>query len=165
MRLFALSVVIAVSFAFAGTALADTDTTPPNITKLKLSNTVFKVGKTNTALITKAKQKAPTGTTIKFTLTESTYIAIGVFRALPGRTVGKDCVKETQDNKRHKKCMRPLLINTMQRIGHPGPNAIPFSGVLDGKTLKVGAYGFGVVASDVAGNSSKPKTRNFSIVK
>ena len=53
----------------------------------------------------------------------------------------------------------------MQRIGKPGPNAIPFSGRLDGKKLKTGAYAFGIVVSDVAGNQTPIVTKSFSIIK
>ncbi|MGH2959545.1 MAG: hypothetical protein ACRDKE_08050, partial [Solirubrobacterales bacterium] len=84
MRTFALSVITALFFAAAGTALAadEPDTTAPKVTSLSLTNKIFKVGTKNTLLITKAKKKkAPTGTVIKFTLEENAYVAIAVFKA------------------------------------------------------------------------------------
>jgi ubiquitin len=167
MRTFALSVFTAVLLIVPSLALAaDPDTTPPKATDLKLSNKIFKVGTKNTALITRAKKKkAPTGTTIKFVLEENSYVAIAVFKAVKGKTVGSQCVKPTEELKKAKDCVRPSYIKTMQRIGKPGPNAIPFSGKLDGDTLKPGAYGFGIIFSDVLGNQSKLATRSFTIVK
>jgi hypothetical protein len=175
MRKFALSVLTtAITFCFvvAGSAFAadPADTTPPSIKNIKVTNKIFKVGTKNTALITqlstaKKKKKVPVGTKIKFDLVENAYIAIAVFKAVEGRTVNKDCVKPTAENKDAKKCARPVFINTMQRIGKPGPNAINFTGKLDGTTLKPGAYGFGVIATDVAGNSTPIALKNFIIVK
>lgn len=169
MRKFALSVLTLIAFCFAvtGSAFADADTTPPKVTNLKLSNKVFKVGKKNTALITQAKKqkKTPIGTKILFDLDANAYLAIAVFKAVEGRTVGADCVKPTAENKDAKVCVRPVWINTMQRIGKPGPNAISFSGILDGKKLKSGAYAFGIIATDEAGNATPLVQRSFSITK
>jgi hypothetical protein len=53
----------------------------------------------------------------------------------------------------------------MQRIGKPGPNSISFTGKLDGKRLKTGSYAFGVLATDVAGNSTKMVNKSFIIIK
>jgi hypothetical protein len=53
----------------------------------------------------------------------------------------------------------------MQRIGKPGPNSIPFSGVLNGKKLKSGAYAFGIIATDEAGNATPLVQRSFKIAK
>lgn len=164
MRTFALSVVTAMFFAAAGTALAEEpDTTAPKVTSLSLTNKIFKVGTKNTALIT--KQKAPTGTVIKFTLEENAYVAIAVFKAKEGRVQGTECVKPTEELEKAKECVRPVFLKTMQRIGKPGPNRIGFSGKLDGQTLKTGAYGFGIVVSDVVGNATPLMTRSFKIVK
>jgi hypothetical protein len=169
MRKSALSVFILIAFCFAVTssAFADADVTPPNVTKLHLSNKIFKVGKKNTLLITKSskKKKTPTGTTILFNLDTNSYLAIGVYKAVEGRSVGTECLKPDDTNKDAKKCVRPVLINTMQRIGQPGLNKIAFSGTLDGKKLKTGAYAFGILATDEAGNSGKIMTRSFIVVK
>lgn len=167
MRTFALSVVTAMFFAAAGTALAadEPDTTAPKITSLSLTNKIFKVGTKNTALITKTKTKAPTGTVIKFTLEENAYVAIAVFKAKEGREQGTECVKPTKELEKAKKCVRPVIMKTMQRIGKPGPNRIGFSGKLDGQVLKTGAYAFGIVVSDVVGNATPLIQKSFTIVK
>lgn len=167
MRTLALSVVTTLFFALAGTALAaEPDVTPPEITNLKLTNKIFKVGTKNTALITKAKKKkTPTGTVIKFDLVENAYVAIAVFKAKEGRTVGSECLKPTPELEDAKECVRPVYMKTMQRIGKPGPNRIGFSGKIDGDRLKPGAYGFGIVVSDVLGNSTPIVTRSFIVVK
>ncbi|MBJ7355108.1 MAG: hypothetical protein JHC98_09800 [Thermoleophilaceae bacterium] len=176
MRKFALSVLTtATTFCLvvAGSAFGavdPADKTPPTISNIKVTNKIFKVGTKNTALITNVtsaakKKKAPIGTKIKFDLLENAYIAIAVFKAVEGRTQGKDCVKPTPELENAKKCARPVFINTMQRIGKPGPNSISFSGRLDGKKLKPGAYGFGVIATDESGNSTPIVLKNFIIVK
>lgn len=169
MRTLALSVVTAMFFAAAaGTALAadEPDTTAPKVTSLSLTHKIFKVGTKNTALITKAKKKkAPTGTVIKFTLEENAYVAIAVFKAKEGRTQGEECVKPTPELEKAKKCVRPVFLKTMERIGKPGPNRIGFSGKLDGQKLKTGAYAFGIVVSDVVGNATPLMMKSFTIVK
>ena len=167
MRKFALSVLTLIAFclAVAGSAFAEADTTPPKVTKLHLSNKIFKLGTKNTALITKKQRKTPTGTKILFDLDTNAYIIIGVYKAVEGRTDGTDCVKKTEENKDAKKCVRPVLINTMQRIGKPGPNSIAFSGILDGKKLHTGAYAFGIIVGDEFGNANPLVMRSFIIVK
>jgi len=175
MRTLALSVVTTLFFALAGTALAaEPDVTAPKVSKLTLTNKIFKVGSKNTALITQAKatakkkkkkKKTPTGTTIKFELEENAYVAIAIFKAKEGRTVDGECVKPTPELEGAKKCARPVYMKTMQRIGKPGLNRIGFSGKLDGDKLKTGAYAFGIVVSDVLGNSTPLVTRSFIVVK
>lgn len=167
MRTVALTVFTTLCLAVTGTAFAADapDTEAPELNNLTVTNKIFKVGDKNTALITKAKKKkVPVGTKIKFDLIESAYISIGVYKALEGRTVGTDCVKPDDTNKDAKKCVRPVYINTIQRIGKPGPNAITFTGKLDGKKLKTGAYAFGIIATDEAKNSTKIVLKNFIIV-
>jgi hypothetical protein len=88
-----------------------------------------------------------------------------VFKAKEGRTVGSECLKPTPELEEAKKCVRPVYMKTMQRIGKPGPNRIGFSGKLDGDRLKPGAYGFGIVVSDVLGNATPIVTRSFIVVK
>jgi hypothetical protein len=172
MRKFALSVLTTAIFclAVAGPAFAEPDTTMPKITNLELTNTIFKIGTKNTALITQAttakkKKKTPVGTKINFNLDANAYLAIAVFKAAEGRQSGTDCVKVTAENKGEKKCVRPVFINTMQRIGKPGPNSIAFSGIIDGKKLKSGAYAFGIIATDEAGNATPLIQKSFKIVK
>ncbi|MBJ7458230.1 MAG: hypothetical protein JHD02_03480 [Thermoleophilaceae bacterium] len=167
MRTFALSVITALFLAAAATATAETDVTAPELSDVRLTNKIFKVGAKNTVLLTQAKKKrkTPTGTTIKFNLEENAYVAIAVFRAAAGREQGTDCVKPTPELENAKTCVRPVFLKTMERIGRPGPNAIGFSGRLDGQKLKVGAYAFGIIVSDLAGNQSPLLSKYFFIVK
>jgi hypothetical protein len=173
MRKFALSVLTTAIFCLALTVPAfaeDPDTTPPVVTELKLTNKIFKLGTKNTPLVKTTatkKKKVPVGTKIQFTLDGAAYMIIGVFKALEGRQVGLECIKVTPENKADKKnkCVRPVLINTMQRVGRKGANSIYFSGILDGKKLSTGSYAFGVIASDQAGNQTPLVQKSFDIVK
>lgn len=88
-----------------------------------------------------------------------------MFKAVEGREQGADCVKPTPELEKAKVCVRPVYLKTMERIGKPGPNSISFSGRLDGQKLKSGAYAFGIVASDVAGNATPLISKSFSITK
>ncbi|MBI2691620.1 MAG: hypothetical protein HYX29_06740 [Solirubrobacterales bacterium] len=74
-------------------------------------------------------------------------------------------MKPTDESKYAYKCVRPVFLKTMQRIGKPGPNRVGFSGKLDGQTLKTGAYAFGIVVSDVVRNATPLMTKSFKIVK
>lgn len=150
----------------SGVEVPNTDAIPPAITKLKLTNSKFRVGTKKTALVAK-KKKAPTGTTISYTLSEIATASIAVQKATAGRKSGKTCVKPTAKLKKAKakKCTRYVTLKSLTRLQLAGTNKVAFSGRIDKTKLKVGKYRFSITAQDGKGNISAPTKKSFAIVK
>lgn len=152
----------------SGVEAPNTDITPPAITKLKLTNTKFKVGTKKTALVAKKKKKkTPAGTTLSYTLSEIATASIAVQKAAAGRKIGTACVKPTSKLKKAKakKCTRYVVIKTLTRLQLAGANKVSFSGRIGKTKLKVGKYRFLITAQDANGNVSAPTKKSFTIVK
>lgn len=139
------------------------DTIAPAITKLKLTNKTFKRGAKKTALIAK---KTPTGTTIKFSLSEAATVKVFVQKPRSGRVSGKNCVAPTKKLKKAKKCTRWSNYTTLlRRAGKAGSNSVSFTGRFGSIKLSAGRYRFALYAEDAAGNvTPKPSTARFSVV-
>ena len=83
-----------------------------------------------------------------------------VERRLPGRKVGKRCVKQTKANRTKKKCSRFKPVKgSFTHSGQAGANSFKFSGRLNGKALKPGRYRL------VGKTGSVSKAASFRIVK
>jgi hypothetical protein len=106
------------------------------------------------------KAKAPIGTTVTYSLSAAGTVEFGVERKLPGRKVGKRCVKQTRANRTRKKCplFKPVK-GGFTHSGQAGPNRFKFSGRLNGKALKPGSYKL------VGKTGSMSKTASFRTVR
>lgn len=151
----------------SGVEVPNTDTAPPALTNVKLTNTRFRVGTKKTALVAKTRKKAPRGTTLSYTLSEIATASIAVQKATAGRKSGGACVKPTSKLKKAKakKCTRYVVIKTLTRLQLAGTNKVSFSGRIDKTKLKVGKYRFSITAQDAKGNTSAPVKKSFTIVK
>lgn len=86
-------------------------------------------------------------------------------RALKGRKKGKKCVAPNRRNRRARRCTRyRLLKGPIAHIAKPGLNSFRFTGRLRGRKLRPGRYRLVMVATDAAGNRSKPKRAPFRVV-
>ena len=142
------------------------DSTAPAFTKLKLTNTTFKVGTKKTALVAKTKKKpAKTGTTLSYTLSENATASIAVQKAVAGRKSGKSCVKPTAKLKKAKKCTRYATVKTLTRLQLAGANKVAFSGRIGNTKLKPGKYRFSITGTDARGNTSLAVKKSFRIVQ
>jgi len=108
----------------------------------------------------KKKARAPIGAQVTYTLSAAAMGTFSVERRLPGRKVGKRCVKQTKANRTKKKCSRfKSMKGSFTHSGQAGTNSFKFSGRLTGKALKPGSY-------RLVGNAgSVSKTASFRIVK
>ncbi len=139
------------------------DTTPPVITGAKPTPKAFRVGTAITALAASAApRRAPKGTALKLTLSERATLQLLVVRTQRGRRVKGKC---TVGAKKGARCTRRTTKATLTRALPAGAASIPFSGRLKAGRLPVGTYEFALVATDSAGNRSKPVTVAFSIVR
>jgi Tol biopolymer transport system component len=136
----------------------------PKLTKVKLTNKKFAVGKKPTAKVS-AKKKAKKGTKIKFTLNTTASVTFRIERKVPGRKKGKKCVKVTKKNKAKKKCSRFVKAGKLVRKGQKkGARTVVFSGRIGKKKLKPGKYRVAMTAYNKSG-ASKKVIRPFTIVK
>ena len=134
---------------------------PGEIQSLAVAPKAFKPVNAGGAILSaKKKKKAPVSTTVKYTLSAAATVAFSVERKLPGRKVGKRCVKQTRANRTKKRCSRFKAVKgTFTHSGQAGADSFKFSGRLNGKALKPGSYRL------VAKTGSASKTASFKIVK
>jgi hypothetical protein len=139
--------------------------TPPpvagQIQLLSLKPAKFRAGNVSGAIASRRKKPtARLGTTVSYSLSAAASVSFTLQKLTPGRRVGRKCVKQTRQNKGHKKCVltKPLK-GGFSNSGVAGQNTFKFSGRLGGKSLKPGRYE--LVGS--AGGASKRTP--FTIVK
>jgi hypothetical protein len=111
-------------------------------------------------LSARKKTKAPIGTKVTYTLSAAGSVKFAVERRLPGRKVGKRCVKQTRANRTKKKCSRFKRVKGgFTHSGQAGQNRFKFSGRIAGRGLKPGRYRL------VGKTGSVSKRASFKIVK
>jgi hypothetical protein len=134
---------------------------PGQIQSLTIAPTAFKPVNVGGAVLSKKrKSKAPVSTTITYRLSGAAVVVFSVERRLPGRRVGKRCVKQTRTNRSKKKCSRFKRVKgSFANSGQAGQNRLKFSGRIAGKSLKPGRYRL------VGRTGSASKTASFKIVK
>jgi hypothetical protein len=138
------------------------DRTAPVVGRLRLTRSVFRVGRARTPL---AAAKHGSGTTLTFTLSEPARVAIAIQRALPGRRVGHACRRPSARLRHRRACVRYVTAGTLRRSGKQGRDRVKFSGRLGRRALKLGRYRARLVATDPSGNRSKARTVKFRVVR
>ena len=136
---------------------------PPDgqIQSLALSPKSFRVVNAGGAIFSATKgKKAPIGTTVTYSLSAADEVAFSVERALPGRRLGKKCVKPTKANKGKKACRRYRPVKGgFTHTGAAGASSFKFSGRIASKALAPGGYR--LVGRTAAGT----RAAGFKIVK
>ena len=120
---------------------ATADKTAPVLSRAKVSRRRFRVGRAATALAAAAKS----GTVLSFRSTEAGSLSIRFDRALPRR--------------------RFRRAGTVTRRIRAGNGKVALTGRLGRKRMAAGTYRATLVATDAAGNRSKPVRVKFTIVK
>jgi hypothetical protein len=139
------------------------DVTAPVLSKLSLSRKRFAVGKGRTAV--KAR-KSPTGTKIRFTLSEAATVKLTFQARKRGFKKGRRCVaKRPKGKKRPRRCARFVGKRALTRKLKAGKNSVTFSGRIGKKALRAGRYRVLVQATDAARNRSKAKALAFRVVR
>ena len=138
------------------------DKTPPTVSSLRLSRTTFALG----SALPHLSRLTPVGTTISFKVSEASKTTLTFARVLPGRRVGKRCLRPTRARSHKRRCSRyvnakPSLVYTTGA----GTHKVSFQGRLSRhKKLRPGKYRLSLVSVDSAGNRSKAKTVRFTLV-
>jgi trimeric autotransporter adhesin len=145
----------------------------PDMSALSASAKSFRVGPgatasdgTATVAAAKKKKKPPRGTTLTLRLSEPARVKFEVLVKGKGRKVGKRCVKQTKKNRKRRRCTRLTLKKpAFTRSAPAGRSKVKWSGRLGRKALKRGSYQLRATPTDAAGNTGKPRTLNFTIVR
>ncbi|MDQ3935013.1 MAG: hypothetical protein M3340_10350, partial [Actinomycetota bacterium] len=146
-----------------------TDTVIPVLQSASVTNTTFAVN-TKGQAETPVKQRVAAaatkrGTTFRYTLSERSRVVITVERKAVGRRVGKKCQKPSSKNRSRKRCTRWVRAGRFAALGVAGKNKKRFSGRIGKKSLAPGSYRAVLVATDPAGNVSKPRVASFKVVR
>jgi hypothetical protein len=104
-------------------------------------------------------------TKFRFTLSEPARVVFTIQRTLAGRKVGNKCVKPRRANRRKPKCSRFKAVGRFSGAAKGGANVKTFNWKIGRKKLKPGRYRATLVATDAAGNRSKPKRLRFRVVR
>ncbi len=141
----------------------------PKLTKVRLTNKKFAVGKKKTAKVSAKKKRkakgAKRGTKVKFTLNTDASVTIRIEKKAKGRKVKGKCRKVTRKNKAKKKCPRFVKAGKLVRkTGKKGANSVAFSGRIGNKKLKPGRYRVVITAYTKVGASNTVR-RPFTIVR
>jgi hypothetical protein len=159
-----------VTYAATGATLTTggtADTTAPKITGFGANPTSFAIdpkGEKETAASAKAK-KAHRGTDFKYTLTERARVVFTIDARTTGRKSGKKCVKATKKNRKKKHCTRYARSARFAVASKAGSNRHHFTGRIGSRKLKPGLYRTTAVATDAAGNHSKPAQLTIKVVR
>ncbi|HET9198836.1 MAG TPA: hypothetical protein VFN92_11355 [Solirubrobacterales bacterium] len=102
------------------------------------------------------------GGKVSYNLAEAATVQLQLAKKLPGRKVGRKCVKQTPQNKDRKRC--PRFKNVGAAFAGPGAAGQNKVDLPNGKKLKPGFYRLTMTATDAAGNVAT-KVVTFSIAK
>jgi hypothetical protein len=144
----------------ATSAVASVDT-PPALSRLKATPKKFAAAGRSKKRATSSKRA---GTRFRYRLTERATVRFKIERRLPGRRVGKKCVRKTAKNAKRKPCPRFRRLGSRTAKGKPGANRTYFAGRLHGAKLAPGPYRVTAVATDPAGGRSTPRRAAFRVL-
>jgi hypothetical protein len=152
------------------------DRVRPVISRLRVTNRVFapkrrpraKIGEATSAAHSAAPRARSSavrrGTRFRFRLSEEARVAITIQRRTTGKRRGGRCVRRTERLRNRRNCVRWVKRGRVIRFaGRAGANSRRFSGRFGRRALKAGRYRARAVATDMAGNRSRPKTVGFRI--
>jgi hypothetical protein len=140
----------------------------PSVSAFGITNKVFApAGKS--AKATTSARKPKQGTRFTYKLSEPARVAIVIARKTLGRRLGKGtksrCTKVTPANRdKGKPCTRFVKKTTIGGQEQSGRQSTPWNGRIGKKPAKPGKYRATIVATDTAGQRSKPRSLSFKIV-
>jgi glucose/arabinose dehydrogenase len=138
------------------------DKVPPRALSLGFVNSTIRAAGKGSSI---ARKKPPVGTRVRYRLSEAARARFTIERRAKGRKKGRKCVAPTKKNRKAHRCTRyRLLKGSFSRASTTGSNSFRFTGRLRSKKLRPGRYRLIMVATDAAGNRSKPKRARFRVV-
>ncbi len=146
-----------------GVAPQPPDTTRPVVSSVSATPGRFRVDRSGAP--ERAVGATAKGTRFQYQLSEAARVVFTVKRASPGRRVGRRCVKPTARNRGKRRCTRYVTFGRFAVIAPPGVGIHRFSGRIGRRAMKPGAYRTTLVATDNAGNGSKPRSLKLRVVR
>jgi hypothetical protein len=138
---------------------------PPVATGLLVSPSTFRLGSRLPRLA--LRRAVPSHTTIRFNLSEAAGVKITFAKRLPGRRVGKRCLRPSRALRRHRRCTRVVTVRgaALSVNARAGLNRLAFAGRLSARRRLVAAkYRLTLVATDTAGHRSNTLKANFRLL-
>lgn len=140
-----------------------TDGTPPRFLSASMRPRTFAVNR-------RGARERPVagvarGTTFRFALSEDARVVFTIHRVVPGRRVGRRCVKPTPRNRSKRSCKRYVKPRRFAMNAKAGANRKRFSGRIGRRSLAPGSYRATLVARDLAGNASAARRLRFRVVR
>ncbi len=140
------------------------DRTRPVVSGLGMFPARFAIG----SLLPRLARAAKVATTIRFSLSERATVRLTFAQRRSGRMVGHSCRRATAALAGRPACTRYVRVSPSVTIGgaRAGANRVRFQGRLSrARTLLPGRYRLTVVATDAAGNRSRPKRTLLSAIR
>jgi hypothetical protein len=149
------------TIAIAATAApAAADVVAPSLSALSLAPRRFRAAARGASIASRV------GAALRFRLSERGTVRFRAQRATKGRRVRGACRRATAKNRRRPRCTRFVAVHGSFRVpGSTGANKVRFRGRIGGRRLRPGRYRLVAIASDLAGNASKPARTPFRIVR
>lgn len=144
---------------------AAADTTPPRFSSVSLTNKVFAVDPRATAETPASSKAVQFGTSFRYSLSEDARVLVTIQQARLGRIVRRVCRKQGRKNRREKNCTLYTRVGTFAVDAPAGRSTHRFSGRIGSRRLTAGSYRAVLLATDSAGNRSKPTTVTFKVVR
>lgn len=154
-----------VQVAPAGGPGAGADRVKPQLRRVRLASTRFRAGRANTALAAARRRRrvsTPSGTSLRFDLSEAATVRVAVVRVRSGRKQRGRC---RAGARRGRRCTIRTTAKTFTRRRKAGAATLPFSARFGGRALPAGGYELQLAATDAAGNRSTVRTVRFTLVR
>lgn len=139
------------------------DVFAPVLSKARLSRTRFRIGPRRTPLVAKVGR----GTVLRFNSTESSRLTLRFERSGPGRRAtdkGRRVCKPSKRRPKRGACAAYRHEGTLTRGIRAGAGSIALSGRINRRALPRGVHRLTLIATDGAGNRSRPVRLSFRIV-
>jgi hypothetical protein len=105
------------------------------------------------------------GTTFRYRLSEKATVTVTLRRRLKGRHVGGRCRGRPAANRGRRACIRYRRVGSFTQQGAAGSNMRWFGGTIGKRKLNPGAFRAVFVATDAAGNRSRPRWVSFELLR
>jgi hypothetical protein len=140
------------------------DVVAPVLSTARLTRKRFRVGPQRTPLVATTGR----GTSLRFTSSEAATLTLRFERAGAGRRAtvkGQRVCRPVKRRPKTRACTAYRLEGTLTRSIRSGAGAVAFSGRINRRSLPRGTHRVTLVATDAAGNRSRPVRLTFRIVR
>jgi hypothetical protein len=136
----------------------------PRVTAFRFSPARFRATRVARGAAVRRRRPPPRGTTISYLLSEAARVRISLARKLPGRRVGRRCVRPTRANRARRRCTRLRVVGVLAITSGQGRTRRRFSGRVRGRKLAPGPYRAALTARTTGAlHPSRLRTFSFSV--